>query len=321
MSLDHAIIPDRKPIQVSILLVNYNTREMTLECLRSIYAEMSTDNFEIIVVDNDSKDGSAEAIATEFPEVMLLAEKTNHGFGRATNIQARHARGEFILLLNTDTVVLDQAIDHLLKFAENNPAAGIWGGRTLSADGSLNPTSCWGKMTLWSQIAQDSGLSAAFPRSRLFNPRAYPGWERDTPRHVDIVTGCLLMIRRDFWTQLGGFDHRFFMYGEETDLCLRAIKAGARPMITPAATIIHYDGGSTRSRAQKTIATKKAERAIFATHFSKSTAPFAMFSQKLGVLLRAASYGIASTLAPTRYSDQAALWRAVWARRREWTAA
>ena len=239
--------------ELSILLVNWNTRDMTLECLRSVYAQTTRTTFEVIVVDNASSDGSAEAIAREFPQVILMAESENHGFGRATNLQAARARGQQILLLNTDTVVLDQAIDALVEFSRRTPQARIWGGRTLFADGSLNPTSCWGRPTPWTQLCFATGLSARFPRSTLFNARAYPGWARDSEREVAIVTGCLLLIDADFWRELGGFDPAFFMYGEETDLCMRAARLGARPMITPDATIIHYGGGSTTSKADKIV--------------------------------------------------------------------
>ena len=170
-----------------------------------------------------------------------------------------------LLLLNPDTVVLDQAIDRLLEFAEAEPRAGIWGGRTLFADGSLNPTSCWGKMTLWSLITMAIGLKVLFPNSEFFNSEGYGRWKRDTIRHVDIVTGCLLLIRRQMWNQLGGFKPEYFMYGEEADLCLRARKLGARPMITPQSTIVHYGSASDTYRPGK-VARVLAARITLVRH-------------------------------------------------------
>jgi Ca2+-binding RTX toxin-like protein len=164
---------DSGPVEVSILLVNWNTRDMTLECLASIYRQTTRVSFEVIVVDNGSTDGSAPAIAAAFPQVTLLAEDVNHGFAAATNMQARLAQGEKLLLLNTDTVVLDHAIDALAEFARENPKALIWGGRTLFGDGSLNRTSCWRKMSPWSVLVAALGLTAFAPGSALFNPRGY----------------------------------------------------------------------------------------------------------------------------------------------------
>ena len=130
---------DRTP-ELSILLVNWNTRQLTLECLASVIAETTRTEYEIIVVDNGSSDGSAEAIARAFPHVRLIESRENLGFARATNLQACEARGDKLLLLNTDTVVLDGAIDALMEFSRREPQARIWGGRTLFADGSLNAT-------------------------------------------------------------------------------------------------------------------------------------------------------------------------------------
>ncbi len=141
---------------LSILMVNWNTRDMTLACLRSIYVQTERTPFEIILVDNGSTDGSANAIAHDFPAVRLLAEDKNHGFAHANNLAAAQARGEYLLLLNTDTLVLDQAIDRLVDFAQLLPRAGIWGGRTWFANGRLNPSSVWG------------GLRRGVPSRRLW---------------------------------------------------------------------------------------------------------------------------------------------------------
>jgi GT2 family glycosyltransferase len=304
--------------EVSVLLVNWNTREMTLDCLRSVYAQTTRTRFEVIVVDNGSSDGSAEAIAREFPQVQLIAETENHGFARATNLQAEVARGEKLLLLNTDTVVLDHAIDNLVAFSRAHPEARIWGGRTLYADGSLNPTSCWGRMTPWTSFTFATGLSAAFPTSKLFNPRAYPGWLRDSARHVDIVTGCLFLIDRDFWRELGGFDRRFFMFGEEADLCMRAAKRGARPMITPDATVIHYDGGSTRNRAGKLIHTFSSTIGMIDDHFPPRSRASSRRMVVAAAGIRALGYGLAAMLNKERFGGSAATWGEVWRRRSEW---
>jgi len=302
---------------LSILMVNWNTREMTLDCLRSLYAETRETDFEVILVDNDSADGSADAIAAEFPQVRLVREKANHGFARATNMAGEMARGEYLLLLNTDTVVLDGAIDRLMAFAARQPEARIWGGRTLFGDRSLNPTSCWAQPTVWSSLSFAFGLSGAFAGSETFNPEGYGGWRRDSERSVDIVTGCLFLIRRDFWRDLGGFDTTFFMYGEEADLCARARALGARPMITPEAEIVHYGGASAAARADKIIYVFGSRVGLIERHMpsNKRVAKALLF---LAAWLRATGYGAARMLAPTRYGKSASEWSEAWRRRELW---
>jgi GT2 family glycosyltransferase len=217
-------------------------------------------------------------------------------------------------------VVLDGAIDALMDFSRREPQAGIWGGRTLWADGSLNPTSCWGATTGWSCFAQAIGLSAAFPESRILNPRAYPGWARDSEREVAIVTGCLFLIARSTWNALGGFDPRFFMFGEEAELCIRATERGARPMITPAATIIHYDGASNRDPVQKAVYTLQSTLGVIDLHMHGAERAIARASTVGGVALRAAVTGLAARLGLMRIGAKADYWRGVWSRRGEWSA-
>ena len=286
---------------LTIIVVSYNTREMTLACLRSVRDQTRTPH-EVIVVDNASSDGSAAAIAAEFPDMRLIAETENHGFARANNLAAGRARGEYLLLLNPDTVVLDGAVDTLLAFAGANPEAKIWGGRTLNADRSLNPTCCWGRMTLWNVFCRTVGLSGIFPRSAVFNAEAYGGWDRDSVRPVDIVTGCFLMIGRDFWTELGGFDATYFMYGEEADLCLRAARLGARPRFTPDAEIVHYDGASETVRADRMVRILRAKAQVIRDHFPGVQRPLGLLIFRLWPFSR---WLAASAVRP---GEQARIW-------------
>ena len=143
--------------RVSILVISYNTRAMTLDCLRSLQAETTVPH-EVIIVDNASPDRSAEAIAAAFPAWRLIASKENLGFAKGNNVAAEAARGEYLLLLNPDTVILDGAVDKLVAFADRNPDAGIWGGRTLNADRTLNPLSAFADLSLWGLFCRASGL-------------------------------------------------------------------------------------------------------------------------------------------------------------------
>lgn len=148
--------------ELTIIIVSYNTKQLTLDCLRSLYENTHIARFHTVVLDNASADGSAEAIAREFPQVELIASPDNHGFAKGNNIVAATARTEWLLLLNPDTEVHPHAVDNLLAFAKANPAAGITGGRTTYPDGSLNAWSCLNKITPWSAFCHATGLTAAF---------------------------------------------------------------------------------------------------------------------------------------------------------------
>ena len=171
--------------------------------------------------------------------------------------------------------MLRGALDKLLAFAKAEPQAGIWGGRTLFADGSLNPSSCWRRLDLWALAMRASGLAGLFRDSPVFNAEAYGGWRRDSPREVDIVTGCLFLIRRETWDRLGGFDPSYVMYGDEADLCRRAQAIGLRPMITPAAEIVHYAGASETVRADKGVRLYRALMTLIHRHFPPWQRPLA----------------------------------------------
>lgn len=299
---------------LSILIVSYNTREMTLDCLRSVYAETRRTDFEVIVIDNASTDGSADAIAAAFPQVRLLRSQRNVGFAAGNNMAAPAARGELLLLLNPDTVTLRGAIDALVDFARARPEAMIWGARTLFGDGSLNPASCWRDMDLWNVACRSAGLTGLFPRSPLFNAEAYGGWRRDSERDVDIVSGCVLMLPTSLWTTLGGFDLRFAMYGEEADLCKRARRLGARPRITPAAEFIHYGGASETQRADKLIRLLRAKTTLILKHWTGPRRAlglwlFGLWPWSRSLVARMASLAGRSAESP---------WPDVWARRAEW---
>jgi GT2 family glycosyltransferase len=308
-------IPD--PV-VSILVISYNTREMTLDCLRSVVAETRTP-YEIVVVDNDSSDGSAAAIAAAFPQVRLIASTENLGFGRGNNVAAAQARGRYVLLLNPDTVVLDGAIDKLVAFAERRPEARIWGGRTLYGDGRLNPGSCNALQTLWSIFCRTSGLTVAFPRSPWLNPEDYGGWDRSTEREVGYVCGCFLLIERAFWEALGGFDLTFTMYGEDADLCHRARARGARPRITPEATIVHYVGASSKRRSDKEALVLKAYVTLARRYLPAWQVGPALFLLRIKPLTRKlGAAAIATVTGNARAREVARHWGAVWAARAGW---
>jgi GT2 family glycosyltransferase len=291
---------------------------MTLACLRSVYEQTKNISFELIVVDNDSKDGSAQAVKAQFPNCILVASKENLGFARANNLAALQTKGKYLLLLNPDTVVLDGAIEKLHAFARENPVNLVYGGRTLYGDHSLNPTSCWRRPTLWSLFCYAMGLTSMFRKSALFNPESYGNWQRDSVREVDIVTGCFLMIQKKLWNYLGGFDQQFFMYGEDADLCLRAFAKGARPIITPEATIIHYCGASETVRADKMVRLFRAKEQLVRVHWSPFIRHIGLALLRFSVLSRTVACHILTIFMPNRQNKNAESWKEIWQRRKEW---
>jgi hypothetical protein len=302
---------------LSIIVVSYNTREMTLACLASVFRETRLP-FEVVVVDNASQDGSAAAIAEAFPQVTLLAETENHGFAAAHAVALPHCRAPLLLLLNPDTVVLDGAIDALVAFSRARPEAGIWGGQTLYGDGRLNPYSCWRRMTLWSLMGRVLGLTALFPASETFNPETYGHWPRDSVREVDIVTGCLFLIARETWDRLGGFDPVFVMYGEEADLCLRAQKLGLRPAITPTARIIHYGGASETVHSDKMVRLLRAKAELVRRHFAPGTRWLGLRLLEAWPWSRHVALRLLTRMGRRQHAESGASWGEVWRRRGEW---
>ena len=302
---------------LTVIVVSYETRDLTLACLASLYETTAPDPPEVVVVDNASTDGSATAIAERFPQVTLIALDENLGFARACNLGAERSSGEQILLLNPDTIVRPGAIAAISRDLDAHPEAGILGGRTFDENGALNPTSCWGRPTPWSLLCMGIGLSSLFRGSRLFDPEALGGWERDDEREVDIVTGCLLLIRRDLWEELGGFDGDFFMYGEDADLSLRARALGARPRLCPAAEIVHVMGASERIRADKMVRLFRAKARLFLKHWTRPAARFGVAMLGLAAFLRACVHGVAGLVSSKR-RESFRTWREIWRRRREW---
>lgn len=303
---------------LTVIMVSYNTRELTLAALRTLFEETRNPHMKVVVLDNASEDGSADAIAAAFPQVELIRSDENVGFARANNIVAEQATSTWLLLLNPDTEVQNGAVDKLLAFAKAHPKGGIYGGRTVFRDGSLNIASCWNKITPWSAFCVAVGLSSAFPRSSIFHPETIGSWNRDSVREVDIVVGCLLMIRRALWNELGGFDLRYFMYGEEADLCLRAARLGYRPMITPDAQIMHLVGASTKAQANKLVYLAKARVTLIRDHWHRALVPFGLAMTWTWIGLRRLILAMVSKVTGGRLAAKAAVWDKVWRARRDW---
>jgi N-acetylglucosaminyl-diphospho-decaprenol L-rhamnosyltransferase len=300
-------------VDVSILIVTYKCHHEARECLASIYRNTTGVDFEVVVLDNASQDGTVEMVRSEFPQARLIALDENVGFAAGVNLAAEEAEGEHVLLLNPDTVVHEGAVRNLVDFAERRPEHGLYGGRTLRPDGTVDPGSCWAQQTLWSLFCFATMLTATFKGSRLFDPESLGGWGRDSVREVGLVTGCLLLVPRALWARLGGFDTRFFMYGEDADLALRARERGYRPAITPDAVVTHEVGVSSATRPDKMILLYTGKATLLRKHWRPAR-------RRVGLALLAAGVGsraLAARLTRAR-SDSASAWPVVWAQRRRW---
>jgi N-acetylglucosaminyl-diphospho-decaprenol L-rhamnosyltransferase len=302
---------------ISVLIVTYECGPEARECLASIYETTRELELEAVVVDNASTDGTAEMVRTEFPQARLLALDENVGFAAGVNLAASEACGEYLLLLNPDTVVHEGAVRNLVEFAGRNPSHGLYGGRTLRPDGVVDPGSCWGQPSLWSLFCFATTLSSAFKGSRVFDPESLGAWGRDTVREVGVVTGCLLLAPREVWQRLGGFDLRFFMYGEDADLSMRAIAAGYRPAITPDAVITHEVGVSSSSDPDKVVLLFQGKATLLRKHWPAG-------KRELGLALLLVGVGLRALLARVRMRRSRAVepgtWRDVWRLRRRWLA-
>jgi GT2 family glycosyltransferase len=230
-------------IDVSIIIVNWNIRDILRNCLRSVYEQSKGITFEVIVIDNASSDGSAAMVREEFPKVTLIENKENRGFAAANNQGMRIAKGRYILLLNPDTIVLDKAIEKTIVFADSNPDVGVTGCQVLENAEKIQRT-CFSFPSLGNLIIQKTGLRRLFSRSRFFGREDMGWWNRDTQRDVDVVSGMYMLVRREAIEQVGMMDEAYFVYAEETDWCFRLKRAGWRCVFAPVGRIIHLDGGN-----------------------------------------------------------------------------
>jgi len=235
---------------LSVVIVNWNTRDLLAQCLQSVYDTAGELQIEVIVVDNASADGSVEMVQSRFPQVRLIRNTENVGFTRANNQALAICKGRYALLLNSDAVVLPGSLMTLVRFADAHSKAGIVGARLLNPDGSFQ-ASFTDFPTLWREFLMLSGLG------RLLHGRWYPSrGPRQSQQTVqaDYVEGACLLVRREAMDEVGVFDEGYFMYAEEVDWCYRMKQAGWEVWFLAQAPIIHYGGGSSRQRRTRSEA-------------------------------------------------------------------
>ena len=291
--------PEAGP-HVSVVMVSYNTRELTLAAIASVFDSITEPGFgvEVIVVDNASGDGSADAIAARFPEVRLIRSADNLGFGRGNNLGAKGARGEALFLLNTDTIVRPGGIETLHRTLMADETIGITGPFLENADGSYQ-CSMTSFPSVWRTFCHYSWLDRIFPRSAFFADGNMAHADPLVPRDVDIINGAALMIRRDLYESINGFDPDFFMYFEEPDLCLRVSQRGFRARYTPAARVVHLISQSSSSRRWWTHRTLRGARMIYARKHMTAVERFALWGiVHVGTTIRIIIYPLIGLVKP-----------------------
>lgn len=230
---------------LSVIIVNYNTRRMTLDSLSKLHENLGGISTEIILIDNASQDGSVEAVRERFPQVRILEPGKNLGFGKANNLGMKAARGEYFMLLNTDAFVHPGAISAMIAEIQKYPQCGVLGSKLLNADGSLQQ-SCYPFPSPSRAWIENLWLSRLLKKT--FD---YQHWPHDVPREVDWLIGACMLLPRKVFQQVGGFDETFFMYAEETDWLRRIRDAGYTVRFTPDAAVTHLGGASGKNDKAK----------------------------------------------------------------------
>lgn len=287
---------DPYPIDVSIIVVAWNVRKLLQDCLDSVVAQTKDVHYEVIYVDNASKDGSVEMVRQRFPEVRVIENSQNNGFIKANNQGIEVARGRYVLLLNSDTLVLDNAIAKTVTFADAHADAAVVGCRVLNPDRTLQRT-CFMYPSLLNMFLGATYLYKLFPGSRFFGRERMTWWAFDDVREVETVCGCYSLVRRDAIDQVGLMDPTYFVYGDDPDWCYRFRKAGWRVLFTPDAQIIHYGGQNTKQMASAFRWQLEGSKLIFVRlHRSRWMFPIARLLVALFFLLRVPYWCIVGAL-------------------------
>jgi hypothetical protein len=245
-------------MKLSIVILCWNDKKVIGDCLRSIFATTKETEFEVIVSDNGSTDGSVEQVRREFPAVRVIENGKNLRFAKGNNVAIRSSQGEYVLILNPDTIIHKGTLDGMVKFADEHAEAGAFGCRVLNRNGQYW-VSARPMHTLRAEWCTALGLGFLSHMSECFNSGSYVGWSGDTLRTVGWLSGCFILVRGDLLRRLGGFDEQFFYYYEDTDLCRRIWDSGHPILYNPNFSITHLGGQSTINRFNPTTFALDAE--------------------------------------------------------------
>ncbi len=275
-------------MKLSVIIVNYNVQHFLEQCLHSVRKASKNVSLEIFVVDNNSVDGSVEMVKEKFPEVLLIENKKNTGFSYANNQAIKVSKGEYVLLLNPDTVVEEDTFEKVIAFMDTHSNAGGLGVKMLDGKGNFLPESKRGLPTPSVAFYKIFGLSKLFPKSKTFGKYHLGYLDKDQTNEVDVLSGAFMLMRKSVLDKVGLLDETFFMYGEDIDLSYRIILGGYKNYYFPETRIIHYKGESTKKSSVNYVFVFYRAMVIFAEkHFSQNNAKLFSFLINLAIYLRA----------------------------------
>lgn len=248
-------LPEIQMLDVSVIIVSFNTIEVTKIALSHLYNSLHNYGLKVIVIDNASNDHSVDILRGEYPDIMIIENNKNVGFGRANNQALPYINSRHILLLNTDAFVEPDTIAKTVQYMDANPQCGILGVKLSGQDGTLQP-SCRYFPTPWNIFLKRTGLQRIFRQARLVDDMS---WDHASVRECDWVPGCYFLIRKEVIDQVGLFDPRYFLYYEEIDFCFSAKKAGWNVTFFPETSVVHLGGESAKSEGEITSSGRQLE--------------------------------------------------------------
>lgn len=269
-------------MQLSVIILNYNVRYFLEQCVLSVQEALSNIDGEIIVVDNNSSDASCQMMKTRFPNVKLIENKTNSGFPKGNNIGVAEAKGDYICILNPDTVVAEDTFEKILAFAEKQSDLGIVGCKLIDGTGNFLPESKRGIPTPWVAFTKITGLYHFFPKNKLFNQYYAQDLNENETGKVAILVGAFMVMKRDLYSDLKGFDENCFMYSDDIDLSYRALLQGKSNYYFHETSVIHYKGESTVKDKMYMKRFQEAMNFFYKKHFKVSVF-FSLF-MKIGIV-------------------------------------
>ena len=269
-------------MQLSVIILNYNVRYFLEQCVLSVENAIKNNDAEIIVIDNNSSDDSCAMMKQRFPNVKLIENKENLGFPKGNNIGVAQAKGEYICILNPDTVVAEDAFTKVLAFAKKQPHLGIVGVKLIDGTGNFLPESKRGIPTPWVAFTKITGLYKIFPKSRIFGKYYAQHLSENETGKVDILVGAFMVMKRNLYNEIGGFDENCFMYSDDIDLSYRVLKIGKSNYYFDGTSVIHYKGESTVKDGTYMKRFQEAMNFFYKKHFKVSFF-FSVF-MKIGIL-------------------------------------
>ena len=256
-------------MKLSIIIVNYNVKYFLQQCLNSVFLSINNIDAEVFVVDNNSTDNSIEYLKSQFPNVIFIENKENAGFSKANNQAIAKAQGEYVLLLNPDTVIGENSLSNVCRFLDNNPQAGAVGVKMMDGYGKFLFESKRGFPSPWNSFCKMSGLSKLFPKSKRFGGYHLKYLDKNSTHEVNILAGAFMMVRKNAIEKAGNLDESFFMYGEDIDWSYRISNCGYINYYFPE-PIIHYKGESTKKDIKYVKHFYEAMLIFFNKHYPNS---------------------------------------------------